>query len=195
MNKSLLMIPYRFAWSMIEKGWILRNVINWTKPNQMPSSAKDRFTVDFEPIFMFVKSQKYYFEQQFEPYSKPMNRWGGENLEANGKSEWDKGTKQTTYRKRNMRPNPDGRNMRTTWNINTKPFSEAHFAVYPEKLVERMILSGCPENGIVLDPFHGSGTTGIVAKKLNRNFIGYELNPDYIKISKKRYNDELGMFG
>lgn len=193
-NKSLLMIPYRFAWAMIENGWILRNVINWRKPNQMPQSANDRFTVDFEPIFFFTKQPKYYFEQQLEPYEKPLDRWGGDDLVANGVSTWDNGTGQKAYRTRNMRPNPEGRNMRTTWDINTQPFAKAHFAVYPEKLVERMIKSGCPVNGLILDPFLGSGTTAIVARKLNRNFIGFELNPDYVKIINERIYDELGMF-
>jgi DNA modification methylase len=187
-NKSLLMIPYRFAWETVEKlGWKLRNIINWHKPNQMPCSAKDRFTVDFEPVFFFSKSLKYYFNQQFEPYSKPLDRWGGSCLDTTGgKSVWSEQTKQNLYRNRNLRPNPAGRNMRTTWSINTQAFKEKHFAVYPEKLAERMLLAGCPEGGTVLDPFAGSGTTCVVAQKTGRNFIGIELNPEYIEIAKKR---------
>lgn len=187
LNKSLLMIPERFALQMIDSGWILRNQIIWHKPNQMPTSVKDRFTVDFEKIFFFTKESKgYYFEQQFEPYTKPMNRWGGEKLTANGSSEWDNGTSQNTYRDRLMRPNPEGKNMRTVWSINTKPSKEKHFATYPEKLVERMMKAGCPEGGTVLDPFMGSGTTGLVAKQLGRNYIGYELNREYIEIANRR---------
>lgn len=194
-NKSLLMIPERFAIEMISSGWILRNQIIWHKPNQMPQSATDRFTVDFEKIFFFVKqSTGYYFEQQLEPYTEPMNRWAGNNLEANGKSDWDNGTGQSTYRNRNMRPNPDGKNMRTVWSINTKPFPDAHFAIFPETLVERMIKAGCPENGIVLDPFMGAGTTAVTARKLNRNYIGYDLNPDYVKMANNRLYQELGMW-
>lgn len=194
-NKSLLMIPERFAIEMISNGWILRNQIIWHKPNQMPQSATDRFTVDFEKIFFFVKqSTGYYFEQQLEPYTEPMNRWAGDNLEANGKSDWDNGTGQSTYRNRNMRPNPDGKNMRTVWSINTKPFPDAHFAIFPETLVERMIKSGCPENGLVLDPFMGAGTTAVTARKLNRNYIGYDLNPDYVKMANDRLYKELGMW-
>jgi len=195
LNKSLLMIPERFAIGMIDAGWILRNQIIWHKPNQMPSSATDRFTVDFEKIFFFVKqSTGYYFEQQLEPYTKPLDRWGGDDLEANGKSTWDNGTGQTTYRNRNMRPNPDGKNMRTVWSINTEPFPEAHFATYPEKLVKRMIEAGCPENGLVLDPFMGAGTTAVVAKKLNRNYTGFELNPKYKLIAENRLIKEVGLF-
>lgn len=194
-DKSLLMIPERFAIGMIDAGWILRNQIIWHKPNQMPQSATDRFTVDFEKIFFFVKqSTGYYFEQQLEPYTKPLDRWGGDDLEANGNSTWDNGTGQTTYRNRNMRPNPDGKNMRTVWSINTEPFPEAHFATYPEKLVKRMIEAGCPENGLVLDPFMGAGTTAVVAKKLNRNYTGFELNPKYKLIAENRLIKEVGLF-
>ena len=194
-DKSLLMIPERFAIGMIDAGWILRNQIIWHKPNQMPQSATDRFTVDFEKIFFFVKqSTGYYFEQQLEPYTKPLDRWGGDDLEANGNSTWDNGTGQTTYRNRNMRPNPDGKNMRTVWSINTEPFPEAHFATYPEKLVKRMIEAGCPENGLVLDPFMGAGTTAVVAKKLNRNYTGFELNPKYKLIAENRVIKEVGLF-
>jgi site-specific DNA-methyltransferase (adenine-specific) len=194
-DKSLLMIPERFAIEMIDLGWVLRNQIIWYKPNQMPQSATDRFTVDFEKIFFFVKqSAGYYFKQQLEPYTKPMERWGGENLEAKGKSFRDKGTGQTTYRNRNMRPNPDGKNMRTVWSINTESFPDAHFATYPQKLVKRMIESGCPENGIVLDPFMGAGTTAVVAKKLNRNYLGFELNPKYKFIAENRLIKEIGLF-
>jgi site-specific DNA-methyltransferase (adenine-specific) len=192
-QKSLLMIPYRFAWQMVENsGWKLRNIINWHKPNQMPCSAKDRFTVDFEPVFFFSKNTQYYFDQQFEPYSTPLNRWGGVNLDtAQSKSAWSEQTKQNLYRNRNMRPNSKGRNMRTTWSINTQSFKGNHFAVYPEKLVERMLLAACPPSGIVLDPFAGSGTTCVVAQKTGRNFIGIELNPQYVEIAKNRLQNTI----
>lgn len=186
LNKSLLMIPERFAIAMIDMGWILRNQIIWHKPNQMPSSAKDRFTVDFEKVFFFVKNSKYFFNRQLEPYTKPLDRWGGESLSPNGVSEWDNGTGQSTYRNRNFRPNPNGRNKRCVWSINTKPFNGAHFATYPEALIEPIISSGCPINGVVLDPFMGSGTTGVVALRQNKKFIGIELNSDYVEIARKR---------
>ena len=184
--KSLCQIPSRFAIEMTNRGWILRNEIIWHKPNAMPSPVKDRFTVDFEKVFFFTKSKKYFFEQQFDEYTKPMNRWGGEELKADGKSDWDNGTGQDTYRKRNFRPYKNGKNKRTVWSINTKPSKEPHFASYPENLIEPMIKAGCPFNGVVLDPFFGIGTTGIVAKKNNRNYIGIEISPKYIEIIKKR---------
>ena len=144
-DKSLTLVPFRFAIEMINRGWILRNTIIWHKPNCMPSSAKDRFTVDFEYVFFFVKQKKYFFEAQYEEYTEPMNRWGGDKLKADGLSSWDKGTGQDTYRDRDMRPNPLGRNKRTVWSICPQPFPEAHFAVYPEELCETPIKSGCPE--------------------------------------------------
>jgi site-specific DNA-methyltransferase (adenine-specific) len=193
-NKSLLMTPYRFAWQMVEAGWILRNIIVWHKPNQMPANVQDRFTVDFEPVFFFTKKQQYYFIQQLEPYTEPLKRWTGENLVARGQSTWANGTGQKIYRDRNMRPNPAGRNMRTVWSINTDPFDGEHFATYPPALVARILRASCPEGGTVLDPFFGSGTTGIVARKLNRNYIGIELNPKSVKIARSRLYDELGFF-
>lgn len=188
-KKSLVGIPDRFKAAMIDDGWICRNEVIWHKPNQMPSSVKDRFTSDFEKFYFFTKNEKYYFEQQLEPYTKPMNRWAGNKLVAKSESEWDNGTGQSTYRDRNMRPNPNGKNKRCVWSINTTPLKEAHFAVYPEKLIETPILACCPENGIVLDIFFGSGTSGIVSKKLNRKYLGIEMNPEYIKIAEKRLKD------
>jgi len=154
-NKSMLMLPYRFAIGMIDNGLKLRNIIIWHKPNQLPQGVTDRFTNDFEPIFFFTKSNKYNFTQQLEPYDKPLDRWGGNTLIVNGTSEWSEATNQNIYRNRNMRPNPDGRNMRCVWQINTRGEKEKHYATYPQKLVARCINAGCPENGIVLDPFHG----------------------------------------
>lgn len=191
--KCLCQIPSRFAIEMTNRGWILRNEIIWHKPNAMPSPVKDRFTVDFEKVFFFTKSKKYNFEQQFDEYTKPMNRWGGEELKADGESDWDNGTGQVTYRKRNFRPYKNGKNKRTVWSINTKPSKEPHFASYPEALIEPMIKAGCPVNGVVLDPFFGIGTTGIVAKKNNRNYIGIEISPEYIDIINKRLTPNLAI--
>lgn len=199
LNKSLLMIPERFAIKMIDNGWILRNQIIWHKPNQMPSSAKDRFTVDFEKIFFFVKQPKgYYFEQQLEPYSENSDMEYrstlriGKFYRAGNNNPYKSNTPLAGDRKVSF--NPNGRNMRTVWSINTKPFKEAHFAVFPEKLATRMIKAGCPENGLVLDPFMGAGTTAVTAISLNRNFVGFELNPDYCRLIEKRLSDTHGLF-
>jgi len=183
MHKCLLMIPQRIAISLIQDGWILRNQIIWYKKNSMPESVKDRFVVDYEPIFLFVKSAKYNFTQLLEPYTKPLDRWGGDSLKADGHSDFDEATGQVRYRDRNIRPNSDGRNMRSVWEINTRPFPGAHFAVYPEEMIERIIKAGCPESGIVFDPFMGSGTTAITAQKLGCSYIGIEMNQSYLDMA------------
>lgn len=174
-NKSLCLIPYRFGIEMVNKGWILRNQVIWHKSNSMPSSVKDRFTVDYEPIFFFVKNKKYYFEQQFEPHSP----------DGRSKTTVKKGNNSIQHRDGERWPGL-GRNKRCVWTIPTQPYAKAHYAVYPSKLLEPMILAGCPEGGIILDPFFGSGTTGVVANKLNRKYIGIELN-----IDKSIMRDEL----
>lgn len=190
-NKSLAQIPSRFAIEMCNRGWILRNEIIWHKPNAMPSSVKDRFSVDFEKLFFFVKDKKYYFEQQLEPVKEISIKrakygWHGTKLAHGDNYAGLKGTEAMGDRY----CNPKGRNKRSVWSVPTKGFKGAHFATYPEKLIETPILAGCPENGIVLDPFMGSGTTAIVSKRLNRNYVGIELNKEYIKIANKRINEE-----
>ena len=191
---SLANTPSRLRIEMTDYLQLIhRNNIVWYKPNKMPESVTNRFTVDFEDILFFTKQEDYYFQQQLEPYTAPMDRWGGDNLIPNGKpSPWDDGTGQTTYRKRNMRPNPDGRNMRTVWKENTVPSDIPHYAKYPPKLIQRMIEAGCPKDGTVLDPFAGAGTTGITARKLGRNFINIELHPDNVKITEDRIDREVG---
>jgi site-specific DNA-methyltransferase (adenine-specific) len=178
-----------------ELGFIRRNTIIWQKNNVMPSSVKDRFTTDFEYLYFFTKSGKYYFEQQFEPHltheNRPdaiiRNREYGYNskLNAIGKKSYSLRAKRCG----NKNPDyysPNGRNKRCVWKINTKPFKDAHFATYPELLCDVPIKAGCPQGGVVLDPFMGSGTTGVVSAKLGRSFIGVELNPEYAKMAEKR---------
>jgi len=186
-KKSLMGIPDRLKISLIDNGLVCRNEIVWSRPNQMPQSVKDRFTNDFEKVYFFTKSNKYYFEQQLEDFvsksnSSPRNRraegkYGSKSV-FSGKPLFSDG-KRDFY-------NKGKRNKRTTWIINTEPQRDLHFATYPKALIKTPILAGCPEGGIVLDPFFGSGTTGIVAKENNRNWIGIELNPEYIEIAKKR---------
>lgn len=195
--KSLANVPALFQVEMCKRGWILRNEIIWRKPNAMPESATDRFTTDYEKLYFFTKNEKYYFEQQLEPYDRPLDRWGGDKLKATGKSLWDEGTGQSSYRTQNMRPNENGRNKRAVWDINTEACPEAHFAVYPKDLIRTCIQAGCPVGGVVYDPFMGSGTTAIVAVELSRNYVGSELNQDYVKISEKRimpYISQLKLF-
>ena len=191
-SKSLCQIPERLSIALTDQlGLIKRNTIIWYKRNCMPSSASDRFTVDFEYFYFFTKHQDYWFEQQFEEYTEPMNRWGGDRLKANGECIWDNGTGQSTYRDRDMRPNELGRNKRTVWDVPTEPTPDAHFAVFPRALVYTPIKAGCPPNGVVLDPFAGSGTTCLEAKEQGKNYIGIELNPEYIKIADKKLRQEV----
>jgi DNA modification methylase len=187
--KSLSLIPERFAVKMIEQGWILRNQIIWHKPNVMPQSVKDRFTVDFEKLFFFVKNRRYYFEQQFEPLHDPKRLQrrllNPNNAHKRHESYWtSKNPVAAEIRRHQMFEK--GRNKRCVWRIGTTKFSGDHFATYPPRLIETPILAGCPKDGIVLDPFMGSGTTAVVAKRLGRNFIGIELNPNYAKTARKR---------
>jgi DNA modification methylase len=260
--KCLLMQSYRLAIRMIdEQGWILRNQLIWYKPNCMPSSVKDRFTVDYEPIFFFTKSKKYWFETQYESLSNPerINFTSGSRSNGINKNRNDndlgKRSKEFSF--------PQGRNKRCVWKITTQPYPEAHFAVFPKAIVETPIKAGCPKmicnkcgiarekiyqygkdifgggsgkagrtkddmaqtgkwqgkevgrvklgpmardkkqmgytdcdckagwkKGIVLDPFMGSGTTALVARQLGRDYVGIELNPEYIKIAEQRLSQQ-----
>lgn len=187
-DKSLCQIPSRFAIEMTNRGWILRNEIIWHKPNCMPSSADDRFTVDFEKVFFFVKSKKYYFEQQLEKSS-----WFEKDHRAiDGPTYGNKALQGEYAINKGGAFRDDGmKNKRTVWRINTKGYSEAHFATFPEDLIVPMVKAGCPKGGIVLDIFMGAGTTGLGAKKLGRNYLGIELNPEYIKIAEQRLRQEI----
>lgn len=187
--KSLSLIPSRFALKMIEKGWILRNEIIWHKPNAMPQSVRDRFSVDFEKVFFFVKERKYYFRQQFEPLKNPerlKRRYlNPDKKHKRTKSYWFS-ARPVISEKVRRKLLTKGRNKRCVWAIGTTAFTGNHFAVFPPRLIETPILAGCPENGIVLDPFIGSGTTAVVAKKLHRKFIGIDLKPEYVRLAKTR---------
>jgi DNA modification methylase len=187
-EKSLCNIPARFSIEMQNRGWILRNEIVWHKPNCMPSSVKDRFTVDFEKIYFFVRSKKYWFETQYENsiwFDKDKRAITG-GITKSGKSVSEEGNQYAINKSGSFNKEQGKRNKRAVWKITTKPYKEAHFATYPEELCETPIKAGCPEKGIVLDPFFGAGTTGLVAQKLNRQWIGIELNENYIKIANKR---------
>lgn len=187
-QSCLTLIGSRFAIEMIRREWILRNEIIWYKPNAMPSSAENRFSVDFEKVFFFVKNKKYYFEQQLEKslYFEIDKRAitgpskGGKAI--SGRYAINKGS---AFRKDGMK------NKRCVWKINTHGFPEAHFATFPQALCEIPIKAGCPPNGIVLDPFMGSGSVAVIARHLNRNWLGIELNPAYIKLAEDRLRQEM----
>ena len=150
-SKSLVGIPMRFALEMINRGWILRNEIIWYKPNCMPSSASDRFTVDFEKIFFFTKSKKYWFEQQFDKSIDPESFTGRRRRNPESMMKVDKknyakaGSFDKDGNDRGVGKIYVERNKRAVWKITTKGYKEAHFATFPEKLIETPILAGCPE--------------------------------------------------
>lgn len=183
-SKDLIGIPWMLAFALRTDGWYLRQDIIWSKPNPMPESVRDRCTKSHEYIFLLSKSQRYYYDCDAikeKAKTKPSKR----NKHKEGyQADYAKGDRfspgERVY-------GADGfRNKRDVWSVPLKPLKEAHFATFPEKLIEPCILAGCKPNGIVLDPFFGSGTTGIVALKHGRDFVGCELNPEYVEIAKRR---------
>jgi len=194
--KDLLMIPNRVAIALQESGWYIRSEIIWHKPNPMPESVRDRPTSAHEKIWLITKNKKYYYDADAirEPVAEAtITRLSEKNLKnQKGSTRGNGGMKSNG----NMKPvgNMETKNKRNVWTITTKPCKEAHFATFPKDLIEPCIKAGCPEGGVVLDPFGGAGTTGIVAQSLNRQAILIELNPEYIEISKNRIDKEFGMF-
>jgi DNA modification methylase len=200
--KDLVGIPWMVAFALRADGWYLRQDIIWHKPNPMPESVTDRCTKAHEYIFLMSKSQRYYYDADAikddavdeESYNGRRFR-GPKSIYLNNAipakmnhQSFDKKNNELqgkTYEKVNKR---------SVWTVTTRPFGEAHFATFPERLIVDMIKAGCPEGGVVLDPFMGAGTTALVARKLNRNYVGVELNSSYVEIANKRLYNELGMY-
>ena len=194
--KNLVGIPWRTAFALQADGWYLRQDIIWAKPNPMPESVTDRCTKAHEYIFLLAKSQKYYFDNE-KIRETCISGNGKEQGIAKGKRFGGQGNAKGSvsgFGERMLKNNPNGRNKRSVWTIPTKPYKGAHFATFPEALITPCILAGCPRGGIVLDPFMGSGTTCAVAKRLERNYIGIELNPAYIKLAEERIAKERTLF-
>ena len=192
---SLAGLPWKLALALKERGWILRSDIIWYKPNAMPSSVKNRPTTDHEYMFLFAKSSKYYYDADAirEPhvtFSENSKMRGGRNHLGKKGGTPEQGKNSGNSNLHNGRWDqafhPKGRNKRTVWEVPLSKFRDAHFAVFPEQLIEPCILAGSSEGGIVLDPFFGAGTVGLVSMKKARKFIGIELNEDYCKIATKR---------
>jgi site-specific DNA-methyltransferase (adenine-specific)/site-specific DNA-methyltransferase (cytosine-N4-specific) len=161
--KDLIGVPWRIAFALQSAGWYLRSDIIWHKPNCQPESVKDRPTRSHEYIFLFSKSERYYYDN--EAIKEPS--------QTNGKTK----NKRTVW-------SVDA--LETVWNVNTEPFKGAHFAVFPRTLIRPCILASTKEGSLVLDPFFGSGTTGEVCLETGRKCVGIELKPDYIDIAKRR---------
>ena len=176
--KDLLGMPWRLAFALQDFGWYLRQDIIWHKPNPMPESVQDRCTKSHEYIFLLSKSQKYYFDYQAirEEGVIPAG-----TLAAKGSAE-RQNQKGVNARPPEYKEYDGMKNKRSVWTITTKPYEGAHFAVFPEELIEPCIMAGAPAGGIVLDPFMGSGTTAQVAQNLGRKYLGCELNPEYERL-------------
>lgn len=193
--KDLIGIPWMVAFALRDDGWYLRQDIIWYKPNCMPESVKDRCTKSHEYIFMFSKSKKYYFDNEAirEPCvtndtSSPRGSKGALTPNSGRRKQNQSCAVQgaePNERCKQQKP-PLLRNKRDVWSVSTKPCREAHFATFPDTLIEPCVLAGCPKGGIILDPFLGSGTTAFVAARNKRNYIGIELNPEYIEIAQQR---------
>lgn len=208
-EKDLIGIPWMVAFALRADGWYLRQDIIWAKPNPMPESVKDRCTKSHEYIFLLTKSPKYYFDYEaiqeeatgYDGRKDTMNK-GGKKYEgvnqaaARGHERWkfknlaDKGQQPNSMHLRRADGMADEqypvRNKRDVWQVCPKPSKEEHYAMYPEELVKYCIEAGCPEGGVVFDPFIGSGTTAAVAKKLDRHYYGTELNPKFYEIAARR---------
>lgn len=184
--KNLLGIPWRVAFALQDDGWTLRNDIIWSKPNPMPESVKDRLARSHEHVFLFSKQQKYYFDAEAiaEPLAESSVGRLSQNVAAQTGSSRANGGAKTNGNIRAAGSLTKGtRNRRDVWEISTQPFSEAHFATMPPELARLCITAGCIPGGTVLDPFSGSGTTGMVAQDLGRRYIGIDISKEYLKLS------------
>ena len=187
-QKDLIGIPWRVAFALQDDGWYLRQDIIWHKPNPMPESVKDRCTKSHEYIFLFSKNKNYYYDN--EAIKEKATDWGTRDR-VNGKYH-NEGTGLQPHS--GLEKSYETKNKRSVWTVTTKPYREAHFAVFPTELIEPCVKAGCPEDGTVLDPFGGSGTTGLVADRLGRNAQIIELNKDYIDIVNKRVMNDAPLF-
>lgn len=183
--KDLVGIPWRVAFALQDDGWYLRQDIIWHKPNPMPESVQDRCTKAHEYVFLLAKQPRYYYDAEaVKEENSPTSKMGG--VYANDSKQTQCGNGHSGIAAEGKINIWAGRNRRSVWTVTTSPYKGAHFATMPPKLVEPCVLAGCPVGGVVLDPFAGSGTTGAVAVGHGRNFIGIELNPDYVALAERR---------
>jgi DNA modification methylase len=184
-EKDLIGIPWRVAFALQADGWYLRQDIIWSKPNPMPESVRDRCTKAHEYIFLLSKSPKYYFNN--DAIREPFSTTNTGKTKAHGITLYTS-MKKDRSQSGGFEKKHNGKNKRSVWTISTKSFKGAHFATFPLDLIEPCVLAGSKETDVVLDPFMGSGTTGVAALKHKRKFIGIELNEEYFEIAKKRIN-------
>lgn len=184
-EKDLIGIPWRVAFALQADGWYLRQDIIWHKPNPMPESVRDRCTKAHEYLFLLSKSPRYYFDGDAiaEPLSASSVARLSQNVAEQAGSDRVPGKNNGSMKAVST---GDTRNKRSVWTVPTMPFREAHFATFPEALIEPCILACAPAGGSVLDPFMGAGTTAVVSERLGRRWVGCELNPEYAAIAKAR---------
>lgn len=185
--KDLIGIPWAVAFALRADGWYLRSDIVWHKPNPMPESVTDRPTRSHEHIFLLSKCPRYYYDA--DAIREPLS---GRTL-ADGRTPRSRpghSNEPSTFPGHPLPSNPDGRNKRDVWTVSTKPFGGAHFATFPPDLIEPCVLAGSPHGGTVLDPFAGAGTTGVVAARHGRSFVGIELNAEYAEMARRRIRDD-----
>ena len=203
-SKDLMGIPWRLAFALREDGWYLRSDIIWHKENAMPEACKDRPTRSYEHIFLLSKSPRYYYD--YDSLAEPMKEVSKKRY-VRGRSKENKYLNENSgakiqkineargygqYKGDNI---PQFRNKRDIWTINTTSFRGNHYAAFPPKLAEICMITGCPKGGIILDPFIGSGTVGLIALLHNRKYIGIELNEEYVNLTKKRIETEVKKLG
>ena len=210
--KDMIGIPWRVAFALQADGWWLRSDVVWSKPNPMPESVTDRPTKSHEYLFLLTKSARYYYDAQaiaepatcadprlvdgFVPMSDNGKRAGDPQARAQrwpgiGPQHAAERDRNESYEPMEMHPT---RNARSVWSIPTSPYPEAHFATFPAEIPRRCILAGSRPADVVLDPFMGAGTTGLVARRLGRSCIGIELNPEYATLAKHRIEDDCPLF-
>jgi DNA modification methylase len=199
-KKQLIGIPWRVAFALQEDGWILRSEIIWHKPSSVPEPVKDRPSRNHETIFLLTKSHKYYYDYDsiLVPHTNP---WAIDCIKKaqeaghtdrprinlfNKEERHKKGMKGVSRKEYGALMNPNGKNKRTVWSVNPIKSKESHYAMYPEELIVDCVKATCPPDGLVLDPFSGSGTTGSVALKNSRGFVGIELIPESVAIAEAK---------
>jgi DNA modification methylase len=194
-DKDLVGIPWRVAFALQADGWYLRSDIIWHKPNPMPESVTDRPTKAHEYLFLLTKSPRYYYDVDAirEEYLTDNDKGLTKEERLRRNPHLRSGVSRSAVKgfgPSQMKGQPGGRNKRSVWTVTTKPFKGAHFAVFPPDLIEPCVLAGSAEGDTVLDPFTGSGTTGMVALRHGRDFVGTELNPEYAAMAEQRIAED-----
>lgn len=195
--KDMIGIPWMLAFALRNDGWYLRSDIIWRKPNVMPESVKDRPTKSYEHVFLLAKSRKYYYDNDAvlvpahydgrkETINKGSSKYKG--VVVPGSKPQSQHVADKPHERWRFKDGKPVKNRRDVWTVNTKPFKGSHFATFPPELIRPCIRAGCPEGGVVLDPFIGSGTTAYVAKQEGREYLGIEINTNYKPLINERLN-------